>query len=313
MTHPINPPSNAFIGLARGVYTPIGFSKVHNFFSFLLFGGALMGFVLARLMYIDIENVFCGAGFSPTKRASPGECYYYQSGLYRAGMLLHLACILPAGFLVVFQFVPAIRHKWLLVHRINGYMILLLSLAGSAGALIVTRRAFGGGLDVQAGFGMITIMFLVSILMAYINIKKLRIDQHRAWMLRAWFYVCLVRWHLCVLLTWKQAGAIITVRPILFITALIISNQGPYYEAMPCHVVEFLNSTGQVSNRFPTCTSPDAWTVARADMNDKSPTGPAASLRAGFGMAGWLALALHAIGIEIYVFKNPDIPARISN
>ena len=170
---------------------PLGFSKVYNFFFFLFFGGALMGFTLARFMFIDIDNTFCGAGFSPTKRASPGECYYYRFGLYRAGMLLHLACFLPAAFLVVFQFVPAIRHKCILVHRINGYIILLLSIAGTVGALIITRRAFGGGLDTQTGFGMIAVMFLVSLLIAYINIKRLRIEQHRAWMLRAWFYACL--------------------------------------------------------------------------------------------------------------------------
>ena len=72
---------------------------------------------------------------------------------------------------------------------------------------------------------------------------------------------------------------------------------------MPCDVVEFLNSsTGQISGPLPGCTSPDAWTAVRANINDStSPLGPAASLRAGFGMAGWLALALHAIGVEIYV------------
>ncbi|KAK0746953.1 hypothetical protein B0T18DRAFT_481088 [Schizothecium vesticola] len=214
-------------------------------------GFALMGFTLARFMYLDIDNIFCGA----------------------------------AAFLVVFQSVPAIRHKFILAHRVNGYIILLLSVAGTAGALIVTRRAFGGGLDTQTGFGMIAVMFL-----------RLRIEQHRAWMLRAWFY----------------AGAIITVRPILFITALITSSQGTYHEAIPCSVIEFLNSAGQVNDTFSTCTSPDAWTVVRADINDSaSPIGTAASLRAGFGMAGWLALALHAIGVEICIHLTPAEGERL--
>ena len=167
----------------------IGFTKAYNLVLFLLFGGALMGFTLARFMYMDVDNVFCGPGFSPTRRASPGECYHYRSGLYRAAMLLHLACFLPAGFLVVFQFVPAIRRRWILAHRINGYLVLLLSIPGTVGALIVTRRAFGGGVDVQTGFGMIAFMFMVAIVSAYVSIKRLRIDRHRAWMLRAWFYV----------------------------------------------------------------------------------------------------------------------------
>jgi hypothetical protein len=191
MGDPAKPSSSAFAGYVRKLSTAVGFSKTYNFFFYLFFGGALLGFVLARFMFIDIDNVFCGPGFSPTSRASPGECYYYRSGFYRAGMLLHLACFLPAGCLVIFQFLPVIRHKFILAHRINGYIILLLSVAGTAGALIVTRRAFGGGLDVQTGLGMIAVMFLASLLMAYINIKRLQIDQHRAWMLRAWFYASL--------------------------------------------------------------------------------------------------------------------------
>jgi len=308
MGDPAKPSSSAFAGYVRRLSTAIGFSKTYNLFFYLFFGGALLGFVLARFMFINIDNVFCGPGFSPTSRASPGECYYYRSGLYRAGMLLHLACFLPAGCLVVFQFLPVVRHKFIPAHRINGYIILLLSVAGTAGALIITRRAFGGGLDVQTGFGMIAIMFLTSLLIAYINIKRLRIDQHRAWMLRAWFYASiLLLQSVCVVLMCKQAGAIITVRPILFITALIISKQDTYYEAIPCRLVQFLNSTGQFNDTFPPCSTPDSWTAVRADLNDNTtPLGPAASLRAGFGMAGWLALFLHAIGVEIYVSSIPS-------
>jgi hypothetical protein len=55
---------------------------------------------------------------------------------------------------------------------------------------MIARVAFGGGLDIQAGVGMLALMTLVSLGLAYVNIKRLRIDQHRAWMLRAWFYVC---------------------------------------------------------------------------------------------------------------------------
>jgi hypothetical protein len=43
--------------------------------------------------------------------------------------------------------VHAIRRKAVPIHRTNGYTILLLSLAGTANALITTRHAFGGGLE----------------------------------------------------------------------------------------------------------------------------------------------------------------------
>lgn len=68
---------------------------------------------------------------------------------------------------------------------------MLLSLVGTAGAYMIANKALGGGLDVQTGMGFLGIAFVGSLAMAYINIKRLQIEQHRAWMLRAWFYVCL--------------------------------------------------------------------------------------------------------------------------
>lgn len=82
-----------------------------------------------------------------------------------------------------------IRYKALLAHRINGYIIILLIIPSHAGALMIARYAFGGDLATQTGVGMLAIMTTGSIFLAYYNIKRLQIDQHRAWMLRTWFYV----------------------------------------------------------------------------------------------------------------------------
>jgi len=64
-----------------------------------IFAGALFGFVLARLQYLSIDGKF-RAG------ASPGDWYWLQHGYKKIGITLHLATILPAGFLVVFQVLP---------------------------------------------------------------------------------------------------------------------------------------------------------------------------------------------------------------
>jgi hypothetical protein len=141
-----------------------------------------MGFTLARLQYLNFDGMFCGSD-------ATGECYFMRQGSERTGMILHLGGILPACFLVCFQFVPAIRHKVILFHRINGYVILLLSFVSTIGAFMVARHAFGGELSAQLGIGFMSIIFLVSLFLAYVNIKRLQIEQHRAWMLRAWFYV----------------------------------------------------------------------------------------------------------------------------
>lgn len=184
-----------------------------------MFAGALFGFALARLQFLDFNGIFCSRDGNGT---APGECFFYQQDHYKIGIRLHLATILPASLLAVLQYViplqtqhitnycirflPVIRHRALLFHRLNGYLIIVLvviSIAGMftglvnecaylhliVGALMTARVAFGGGLDVQSGIGMLAIMVLVALAMSYVSIKRLRIDKHRAWMLRAWFYV----------------------------------------------------------------------------------------------------------------------------
>lgn len=180
---------NAFVRVVRKIYHPLGFKKGYNFFLFFNFAGALVGFCLARLQFLNVDGIFCGPGFSTTNRALPGECYWYRSGHERVGIILHLATVLPAGLLLWLQFIPAIRYKWILFHRINGYFLLLLSLLVTISGLMITRHAFGGGLAVQVSTAVTGFAFTGGLIMAYVNIKRLQIEQHRAWMLRAWFWV----------------------------------------------------------------------------------------------------------------------------
>lgn len=186
---------NSFVRTMRKAYHPIGFKKGYNFVLWFIFAGALMGFTLARLQYLDFHGVFCSAGSSGGNHAAPGECLYYLRGHEKIGIILHLATILPASFLVVFQFIPAIRYKIMIFHRLNGYLVIMLSLLGTVGVLMIARHAFGGTLATQYATGFISIAFVGALVMAYINIKRLQIEQHRAWMLRAWFYVSIVLPH----------------------------------------------------------------------------------------------------------------------
>jgi len=295
MVAPTRPPANRFVASMRKLYNPLGFSKGYNFVLFFIFFGALMGFTLARLQYLSFD-AFC-------KGAAPGECFYYRKGHEKAGIIIHLAGILPASFLACFQFVPVIRHKAILFHRLNGYIILLLSLVGTAGAFMIARHAFGGGLDVQAGVGLVGIMFVVSLVLAYVNIKRLQIEQHRAWMLRAWFY----------------AGSIITLRLIQFLAATVISRMGTYYAARPCGQVAYMiGDLNRTLELYPDCSAyfsganPDQQTIVHANLltaTSAAEVGAAISLP--FGMAFWLAVSLHAIGIEIYLRLTPAEAERL--
>jgi uncharacterized membrane protein len=153
---------------------------------FFIFGGAFLGFTLARLQFLALDTT-CISGKGSEK---PLDCYYYTEGsIDRIGIILHLATILPAALLTCLQFVPIIRRTFVLFHRINGYLIITLSLVSIAGVLMLARNAVGGWMDVQMGVGVLSIAFISSLALALYNIKRLQIEQHRAWMLRAWFYV----------------------------------------------------------------------------------------------------------------------------
>ncbi|KAK0101807.1 hypothetical protein ONS95_006957 [Cadophora gregata] len=306
-----------FVTAVRKVYRPLGFQKGYNFplcksspqqtiqmltKSVIIFGGAMLGFTLARFSYLNIG----GSSSSSFKNGSaPGEWYNYRSSHYRIGITLHLVTIIPAGFLAVFQFIPVIRHKLLLFHRLNGYLLLLLSLLGNIGALMIARRAFGGGLDVQSAVGLLAIITEVSLAMAYVNIKRLQIDQHRAWMLRAWFYF----------------GVIITTRIIMILAALVISSQNNYSATRPCGEIAYIvsgssdleNQPPDFTQRYPQCIpGSDTLPVAlKASMTDGDAENVGVALGMGFGMALWLALFLHGVGVEVYLNLTPREGERL--
>ncbi|KAK7962593.1 uncharacterized protein PG986_003418 [Apiospora aurea] len=297
MGEPSRPPANGFVVAARKVYHPVGFSKGYNFVLWFIFGGAFLGFILARLPYFNFYGIFCSPNGSAMLGALPGECYYYLNfDRYKVGVILHLAGILPAGLLACLQFTPVVRYKALILHRATGWLAILLSVVGIAGALMIARRAFGGGIESQTITGVMAIAFLVSLLLAVVNIKRLQIEEHRKWMLRAWFY----------------AGAIITMRIILVIAANIIAPLGGYYTAMPCAKVAFsVGSDEQTLQDYPACapyfngTNPDQWTMVTANFNGTDVAQIAAALDMTAGMALWLAFLLHAVGVEVYLYLTP--------
>ncbi|KAB8256170.1 hypothetical protein BDV32DRAFT_153604 [Aspergillus pseudonomiae] len=273
------------------LYSTLGFKKGYNLILFFIFGGAWMGFTLARLEFLDFST-FC-------ENAAPGECFYYKGRGY-VGLYLHLGCILPAAFLAFFQFLPAIRYKVILFHRINGYIIILLVLLSHVGTFMIARHAFGGLIPTQASIGLLVIISTCAIGMAYYNVKRLQLEQHRAWMLRAFFYM----------------GCIITVRIILIISTTIISISPSYYMAQPCDKIDFMIGKEQTLERYPDCASfyngsqPAQNALVLGDFNgDADRIGTAMNLN--FGMAFWLALFLHVIGVEIYLQLTPRESQRL--
>ncbi|CZR68853.1 uncharacterized protein PAC_18753 [Phialocephala subalpina] len=250
----------------------------------IIFGGAMLGFILAGFSYMNVTGDAAGSYKSNT---SPGESYHYHTSHYRIGIILHLAGCLPARFLAVCQFVPVIRHKAIIFHRINGYIAILLALIVNAGALMIVRRAFSGGLDVQS--------------------RLLQIDQHRAWMLRSWFYF----------------GTIITTRLFMICSATIITRIGSCYQIQTCGEVAFIFS-GSCSQpqtfppptlkMYPQCVNGTENTVVAVNANmNGMPEQVGAGLGLSFGMGLWFAILVHALGIEWFLWLSPAEATRLGN
>ncbi|ENH73423.1 hypothetical protein FOC1_g10008910 [Fusarium oxysporum f. sp. cubense race 1] len=296
MAAPTRPPANTFVAKARKVYNPIGFSKGYNFILWFIFAGAMFGFALARMMFLNYNGIYCNPN-SAGNGAGPGECWSYnRKDLYKIGIKMHLYTIIPASLLVAFQFVPFIRHKVLLFHRMNGYIVVVLAVIGTVGAIIIAPVAFGGSLSVRAAVGLMSIMFLGSLVLAIWNIKTLQLEQHRAWMLRAWFY----------------AGSIITLRIIMIISALVMSKNPSFRLPMQCaKVASFYDDTESLIAKYPTCQDLNAWVAIQGDMSGESTENIASALSLGFSMGIWLALAIHAIGIEVYLHLTPAETGRL--
>ena len=119
------------------------FDKGYNFPLFVILVGALMGFVLARVQYLAIDSIF-------VKNAIPSDAVNYaRPGVTRVGIIVHLGSVLPTGSLVCFQFVPIIRHKLLIFHRLNGYLVILLFFVSIAGVGMLFWDAAGGSPGTQ--------------------------------------------------------------------------------------------------------------------------------------------------------------------
>ncbi|EEP82767.1 predicted protein [Uncinocarpus reesii 1704] len=280
----------------------VGYSKLYNFSLWFIFAGALLGFALARLQYLHAGTY--------AKGAVPGEWYYAHAGRDRVGIFLHLGTILPCAILVVFQFVPRIRQRCVIFHRTNGYIVIFLLLASNAGALMIMDHAFGGGMDVQTWVVTLVVACTLSVGMAWWNIRRLQIEQHRAWMLRTMFYM----------------GCIITTRLILVILAVAVTrSSSPRYGVWPCGKIRFTYQQQHVSDdvdallkqRYPDCAFTTAanlsstFTPISASLFAEDPARNGVAFNLSFGAAAWVAFFLHLVGVEVYLRLTPREAERL--
>jgi hypothetical protein len=281
---------NKFVAAVRRIYNPLGFQRGYNFPLWIIFGLGALGFCASRAMYLDYDHTYRDSKWAT------GDWETQSHGRSRVGMLMHIACVVPIGFLLPFQFLPVVRHKFMLYHRLAGYVLMLLLLAGNAGAIAVSDTAMGASLEMRLFVPVVAGITTVSLALAYINIKRLQIDQHRAWMLRTWVY----------------AFIIVSQRLIQLPTMQIISRMGIFYVPMKCHSIDHiltLVQPGLAPLFYPECAeSPDNVVAVLANRNpvpNEQGIPPLHQIGATVQLTLLptliLALLLHIFGIEMYL------------
>lgn len=247
----------------------------------------------------------------------PAACYWVvRFTRYRVGMILHLSTSLPAGLIAVFQFVPGLR-RFVLYHRIAGYVAITLAVVGNIGACMLADTAMGGELSLQALVGFVTVVTTVTLGLAVYNIRKAQLDGHRAWMLRTWSYL----------------GFIVTLRLVQLPMATIISKwpAAAKYISMSCAELRYIYFSDQklgtgtftqdaldsFESSYPDCAglAPSEesaiYVPVKGVMNPTDPGQVNAALMTTFAAAGFLALFIHAVVVEVYIWLTPAETERL--
>lgn len=116
-------------------------------------------------------------------------------------------------------------------------------------------------------------------------------------------------------------ASIITLRLILYLAALITTAMQDYYIPVSCAQIAWFFTNyglGDPLSVYPQCSSPsnnttilpDSYVAVHADLNG-SPEQIGASLDINFGMAIWVALFLHLVGVELYLRLPPGEARRL--
>ncbi|CAN8096547.1 unnamed protein product [Discula destructiva] len=291
--------------LWRKLHRLVGFQEGYNFVLWSIFGGAVVGFTLIRVTYLDYFGVFCRKNFlSQGNHAAPGECYYFlNGGREQIGMMLHLYGIIPCSLLQFLQFIPAIRQRFVLVHRINGHIVVLLMAIAIVGGLMALSGSFGGEPAWQAAVMVHSIMVTTGLVLAMVNIKKLQIEQHRAWMLRTWI------WAFCI----------VTMRVLQQVGARLLSDKG-YFALKPCAQIasDGVLSAAVITAHFPECEAyflrEKLGQTVMVEANYAGlPIEINVALSFAAGASAFLALIVHIFGAELYLHLTPAESDRLRN
>ncbi|KAG9008004.1 hypothetical protein FRB93_007023 [Tulasnella sp. JGI-2019a] len=265
----------------------LGFIRRRSQWLWLFFGSITLGFCIFHFQYVPAEGM--------RQRLLPGEWFLYQQKYYQFAMQLHLMTTLTSSILFVFQFIPYIRDNYRQFHRVSGRIAFILLFIGSMSGITISQRAFGGSMSTRSASLTLAIMTAFSTFKSWRSIRLRRVNEHRKWTLRCAFYM----------------GSIISVRGTLLFTAIATMWLAPQYVVFRCDELDFTMALGaarrnvsvlSLEAKYPACQGTRALAVVPVLSAFRGSYEEVASvLRLSFGASMWLALVLHAVGVEFYL------------
>ncbi|EUC56580.1 transmembrane protein, putative [Rhizoctonia solani AG-3 Rhs1AP] len=262
----------------------LGFEKRFNLGLFIFFGGAMVGYSLAKSPSMSFKQSL--------RQLFPGEGFWFEQNFWKINLMIHVFASLPASFFSVFCFLPVTWKRWPKLHSVLGYTVSVLLVLSCVCGGIIGRRGQGGDLNTQSAFYMLASGAAGSVILGCAAARRGEFDAHREWMIRAWFY----------------NGALVTTKITALLSAQVITAINTYHSLWMCSEIGYvLKSANALTQAFPQCatsrvlSNPNNVYVAVHASWKEGELGQGSAIRASYGMALWIAMIMHEVGIEIYL------------
>jgi len=140
----------------------------------------LIGIAIVTRRLVFLSHMNMSGNNVPVKSAVPDDGFAAHPVL----TLIHITAGLIFVLLAPLQFVKRLRNSYPKIHRTAGYIVLASGLIIGTTALMMGFIMAIGGLTETLAVTTFGILFLFSLLRAYLYILKREFDLHREWMIR---------------------------------------------------------------------------------------------------------------------------------
>ncbi len=106
--------------------------------------------------------------------------------IWRWSFYIHISTSLFVLITGIFQFVPFVLKEWPQVHRLLGKIYVLLIVCMSAPSGLIMGFYANGGLWAKISFCLISVLWFLFTLQAYLKIKQRNISAHTNFMIRSY-------------------------------------------------------------------------------------------------------------------------------